>query len=497
MAKLYNLARMTTVTTGTGTIVLGSPVNGFLSFSSAGVQDGDVVSYGISDGANAEVGIGTYTAAGTTLTRTVTTSTNGNNAISLSGGAQVFITARAEDFAGPSIPGGRLTLTSGVPVMNRTSGSVSNAGTVYWTPYGGGLVPIWNGSRFFVIQCPELSNILANAGNAGPAAAVRNAVYDLYIELISGVPALVRSDMWQLVGAATNTNANPAVFTQAGNGALNGTPVRLAAVGGGSLSPNFTPGVTYYVIGANTGAGTFSLAATPGGTPLAAGGPSTAVTQQTIIGIGNNNNYTNAVVRGTVNAQTRINGILTGPGASLGTYVGSIYTNSSGGVDYIFGGIGAGGIAASFGIYNEHNKELLTTNVIDTNSYSYSGATYRQAGGSSSGNTIDWLVGNRIGMSNSYTQKCVTAAIAGAECKFAIGFDVVPASVDVPPFIVHTDGNIAHTGAGTTGMCHNDLTIGRHQMQAMESGAADGSGGGTFGNTDAGIGGILSLAIMN
>jgi hypothetical protein len=493
MAKLYNLARMTTVTTGTGTIVLGSPVNGFLSFSGAGVQDGDVVSYGISDGANAEVGIGTYTASGTTLARTVSTSTNSNNAISLSGGAQVFITARAEDLTGPSIPGGRLTLSSGVPVMNRTSGSVSNAGTVYWTPYGGGLVPIWNGSRFFAIQCPELSNILANAGNAGPSAAIPNAVYDLYIELIGGVPTLVRSDMWQFTGTATNTNASPAVFTFAGNGALNGTPVRLTPTGG-NLSPNFAPGVTYYVINANTGAGTFSLAATPGGTPINAGGAATAATITATIGIGNNNNYTNAVVRGTVNAQTRINGILIGPGASFGTYVGSIFTNSSGGVDYIFGGIGAGGVAAVFGVYNEYNKGLLTTSVIDTNSYAYAGA-YRQAGGSSSGNTIDWLVGQRIGMSNSYTQKCVTAANAGAECKFAIGFDVVPPSVDVPPFIVHADANAAHAGAGTTAMSHNDLTIGRHQMQAMEAG--DGTFGGIFGNTDAGTGGTLAFSMMN
>jgi hypothetical protein len=45
--KLYNLARMTTPTTGTGTITLGSAV---LTFASAGVQNGETVSYGIADG---------------------------------------------------------------------------------------------------------------------------------------------------------------------------------------------------------------------------------------------------------------------------------------------------------------------------------------------------------------------------------------------------------------------------------------------------------------
>lgn len=97
MAKLYNLARMSTATTGTGTITLGSAVSGYLSFSGAGVSDGEVVAYGIKDGANSEVGTGTYTASGTTLSRTVTKSTNANAAISLSGTAEVYITARAED----------------------------------------------------------------------------------------------------------------------------------------------------------------------------------------------------------------------------------------------------------------------------------------------------------------------------------------------------------------------------------------------------------------
>lgn len=97
MAKLSNLARMTTATTGAGTITLGVAVTGYLTFALAGVADGDTVSYGISDGSGGEVGTGVYTASGTTLSRTPTASTNGNAAISLSGTAQVFVTARAED----------------------------------------------------------------------------------------------------------------------------------------------------------------------------------------------------------------------------------------------------------------------------------------------------------------------------------------------------------------------------------------------------------------
>jgi hypothetical protein len=111
MAKLFNLARMTTATVGAGTITLGSAVTGFLTFANAGVANLDVVTYSIKDGANSEIGYGTYTSSGTTLTRNVTKSTNSNAAISLSGSAEVAITGRAED-----LQPGILTLTDGATI---------------------------------------------------------------------------------------------------------------------------------------------------------------------------------------------------------------------------------------------------------------------------------------------------------------------------------------------------------------------------------------------
>lgn len=98
MAKLHNLARMSTATTGTGTITLGSAVTGFLTFASAGVSDGQTVTYAIQDGSASEIGRGVYTASGTTLTRSsILASTNSGSAINLSGAAQVFVTPAAED----------------------------------------------------------------------------------------------------------------------------------------------------------------------------------------------------------------------------------------------------------------------------------------------------------------------------------------------------------------------------------------------------------------
>lgn len=108
MNSLFNLARVTTATTGTGTITLGAAIAGWLTFAQAGVPDGAIVTYALHDAnGGKEIGQGTYTLAGLTLTRTtVYRSTGAGNTakISLSGSTQVFISAAAEDFG--SIAGG-------------------------------------------------------------------------------------------------------------------------------------------------------------------------------------------------------------------------------------------------------------------------------------------------------------------------------------------------------------------------------------------------------
>ncbi|MGB2046173.1 MAG: tail fiber domain-containing protein, partial [Porticoccaceae bacterium] len=76
---------------------MGSASNGFQTFAAAGVLNGDVVQYVIEEGANFEIGTGTYSSTGSSLTRSPTESSNSNNAITLAGQATVSITAVADD----------------------------------------------------------------------------------------------------------------------------------------------------------------------------------------------------------------------------------------------------------------------------------------------------------------------------------------------------------------------------------------------------------------
>jgi len=86
----------TTTTTGTGTYTMAGALTGFETFGEIG--DGNTTYYACTDGTDFEVGIGTYTAAGTTLARTtILQSSNSDAAVNWAAGTRtIFCTMPAE-----------------------------------------------------------------------------------------------------------------------------------------------------------------------------------------------------------------------------------------------------------------------------------------------------------------------------------------------------------------------------------------------------------------
>jgi hypothetical protein len=151
----------TTTTTGTGTVTLNGAVTGFQDFSAIG--DGNTCYYAITSGNNWEVGLGTYTASGTTLSRdTILESSNSGSAITLSGTSNVFVTYPAEKSAHTDstdtlfVP--QVAASNGISLTKNTIGSSYTIPTDYngfavgpQTVASGAALTVPSGSRYIVI----------------------------------------------------------------------------------------------------------------------------------------------------------------------------------------------------------------------------------------------------------------------------------------------------------------------------------------------------------
>jgi len=108
------------------------------------------------------------------------------------------------------------------------------------------------------------------------------------------------------------------------------------------------------------------------------------------IRLGHGPDWTNDTTRSAGTALALINGIYTnnvsitnGPVANRGTWVGTTRSNASSQLDWIFGGLGAGGVAGFFGVGNAYNLVDFATFVADsTDSWTYATATWRASNAS-------------------------------------------------------------------------------------------------------------------
>lgn len=95
-----NRIKVSTASTGTGSIVLGAAENGFQTFNAGGIADGETVRFTIEDGYAWEISEGVYTHGSTSLSRTLTESSTGS-LLNLSGNAVVFVTFTSSDIVSP------------------------------------------------------------------------------------------------------------------------------------------------------------------------------------------------------------------------------------------------------------------------------------------------------------------------------------------------------------------------------------------------------------
>ena len=220
--SLGNRAKMSTSTTGTGTITLGSAVSGYQSFANAGITNGQTVRYAIEDGTAFEIGSGTYTSSGTTLTRSVTESSNSDSAITLSGNAEVFVTATVADLYindGAStltttgvITGGTVEATSDTAAGDNAAMGFTSAEGLILTGQGStNDITIKNDADADVIEIPTGTTNVTVAGNLGVGGTVTATGTSVFATLdISGdvdVDGTLESDAITLNGTAVTATA--------------------------------------------------------------------------------------------------------------------------------------------------------------------------------------------------------------------------------------------------------------------------------------------------
>lgn len=343
---------------------------------------------------------GTLTgAAGSETDLGVPSCSGANQAIQYTSGTG-FSCVTIAGTGGITSPTVRITLASGVPVMASSRAAQS---TVYVTPYGGGNVPIYNGSTFTMTNFAEVSQATTDATKS-PAAVANNSVYDIFCWVDTGpTNRCTRGPAW------TNSSTRGYTLTT-----INGIPLNTSS-------------------------------------------------------------------------------ITNGPGALLGTWVGTIASNGTATIDFIYGAVASGGTPAVFNVWNAYNRVMVGTIVTDNGtSYTYSSATLRQAR-ASAGNQISFVLGaQEDSPTGNYIISVTVASTAGSFTQEAVGFDVTNAS-SVGSTIIQNETANATVTSPNVPFVWPQPAIGTHTLVAIEG--ADGTHSNTYGSTSIASAGNLSMQL--
>ena len=274
---LKDRVKETSTTAGTGTITLDGAVTGFQSFSAVG--NGNTTYYAIVDNATGawEVGIGTYTSSGTTLSRdTVLSSSNAGSLVSFTSNPKdVFVTYPSEksvyeDAANVVVQTsyGAITATSAALTTGTVSTTPSSNTDIANKQYVDGLVTqgISYHEPVFVESPNTAGNLNAtyNNGASGVGATLTNAGTQVALT-IDGILMTVGKRV--LIYNQTNQAENGVYeVTTVGDGSTNWVLTRTADTDTYALRDPNALGYNdaFFVTNGNTGAGETYVCTTTG-----------------------------------------------------------------------------------------------------------------------------------------------------------------------------------------------------------------------------------------
>ena len=258
-----------TATTGTGTLTLDGASSGYQAFSVIG--DGNTTYYVITDATSGdwEVGIGTYTASGTTLSRnTVLSSSNSGSLVSFSAGSKDVFVAYPSERAVYLDSAGSYPVQSTFGTLTATTANLTN-GTVSTTPASGTDIAnktyvdtlVSSGITYHapvLLESPStVGNLNAtyNNGTAGVGATLTNAGTQVAL-VIDGVATNVNDRV--LIYNQTNAYENGIyTVTDVGSGSTNWVLTRATDADSYGLKDTnaLGEGDAFFVQSGDTGAG--------------------------------------------------------------------------------------------------------------------------------------------------------------------------------------------------------------------------------------------------
>lgn len=199
-----------TLTAGTGTLTLNNKTLATNNSLTLAGTDGTVMTFpGTTDTVAGLAAAQTLTnktinGANNTLTVRLASDVTGNLPVTnLNGGSSasnttfwrgdgVWAAVAAGTVGIPIVPQGRLTLSTGVPVMTST---VSGATSMYYTPYNGNVIPIYDGVSWTATQFNEISVLLTDT-TKNPAAIGASKVNDWFVWNDSGTIRISHGPDW-------------------------------------------------------------------------------------------------------------------------------------------------------------------------------------------------------------------------------------------------------------------------------------------------------------